>query len=55
MLFSDLSDSGEITFSKRFGFMEAGEDVEHMLHHTANHMEYLGHVSDASSPLTHPA
>jgi hypothetical protein len=25
--------------------MEAGEDVQQMLHHTANHMEYLGTVS----------
>ncbi|KIW94689.1 uncharacterized protein Z519_04666 [Cladophialophora bantiana CBS 173.52] len=33
---------GEITFSKRFGFLEAGHDLENMLHHTAKHMEYLG-------------
>lgn len=33
---------GDITFSKRFGFLEAGYDLEDMLHHTAKHMEYLG-------------
>ena len=37
--------SGEITFSKRFGFLEAGRDLEDMLKHTAAHMEYLGTVS----------
>lgn len=46
MAFADDKNSGEITFSKKFGFMEAGTDVEDMLHHTAKHMEYLGHVSD---------
>lgn len=33
---------GEITFSKRFGFLEAGRDLEDMLKHTAAHMDYLG-------------
>lgn len=33
---------GEVTFSKRFGFLEAGHDLEQMLHHTAQHMTYLG-------------
>ncbi len=41
--------SGEITFSKRFGFLEAGRDLEDMLKHTAAHMDYLGTVSIASS------
>lgn len=36
---------GEITFSKRFGFLEAGTDLHDMLHHTAEHMEYIGKVS----------
>lgn len=33
---------GAITFSKRFGFLEAGHDLDKMLHHTAQHMTYLG-------------
>ena len=39
--------SGEITFSKRFGFLEAGRDIKDMLKHTAAHMDYLGTVSIA--------
>ncbi|KAK5448174.1 hypothetical protein LTS15_009199 [Exophiala xenobiotica] len=40
---------GEITFSKRFGFLEAGRDLEDMLHHTAKHMEYLGTMGQLPS------
>ncbi|KAH0828225.1 hypothetical protein AYO21_03784 [Fonsecaea monophora] len=40
---------GEITFSKRFGFLEAGHDLENMLHHTAQHMEYLGTMGQLPS------
>lgn len=39
---------GGITFSKRFGFLDAGSDLQNMLHHTAKHMEYIGRVSLSS-------
>lgn len=37
--------SGQITFSKSFGFLEAGTDIQDMLRHTSDHMEYIGRVS----------
>ncbi|KAH8892297.1 cytochrome P450 [Thozetella sp. PMI_491] len=35
---------GEITFSKRFGFLEAGKDLDNMMHHTAKAMDWIGIV-----------
>ncbi|KAF2806023.1 cytochrome P450 [Mytilinidion resinicola] len=35
---------GEITFSKRFGFLETGQDINDMMHHTANFMTYTGTI-----------
>lgn len=37
--------SGELTFSKRFGFLEQGKDLENMMHHTGKAMDYIGIVS----------
>lgn len=37
-------DSGEMTFSKRFGFLESGEDVENMMYHTGRAMDWIGMV-----------
>lgn len=47
-----IENRGEITFSKRFGFLEAGTDLQDMLHHTALHMEYIGRVSQLSQSLS---
>ncbi|CAL5867471.1 uncharacterized protein PFLUO_LOCUS1690 [Penicillium psychrofluorescens] len=33
---------GELTFSKRFGFLEQGKDLENMMHHTGKAMDYIG-------------
>lgn len=40
-----LNGSGEITFSKRFGFLEAGKDLDNMMLHTAQAMDWIGMVS----------
>lgn len=40
--------SGELTFSKRIGFLEQGKDVDDMMHHTAKMMDYTGVVSTTS-------
>jgi hypothetical protein len=37
--------SGELTFSKRFGFLESGEDLGNMMYHTGRAMDYIGIVS----------
>ena len=37
--------SGELTFSKRFGFLESGEDLGDMMYHTGRAMDYIGMVS----------
>jgi hypothetical protein len=42
---TDCLDSGELTFSKRFGFLESGEDLNRMMYHTGNAMDYIGIVS----------
>jgi hypothetical protein len=36
--------SGELTFSKRFGFLESGKDIEQMMYHTGRAMDYIGIV-----------
>jgi len=46
---------GELTFSKRFGFLESGEDFEDMMHHTAKAMDYIGIVSAPSPTQTDPS
>ncbi|KAL4935106.1 hypothetical protein BDV06DRAFT_217668 [Aspergillus oleicola] len=33
---------GELTFSKRFGFLEKGKDIGNMMHHTGQAMDYIG-------------
>ncbi|KAJ5131999.1 pisatin demethylase, partial [Penicillium atrosanguineum] len=33
---------GELTFSKRFGFLESGKDIESMMLHTGKAMDYIG-------------
>ncbi|KAF9891923.1 hypothetical protein FE257_002886 [Aspergillus nanangensis] len=33
---------GELTFSKRFGFLEQGQDIGHMMYHTGKAMDYIG-------------
>ncbi|EXJ87226.1 hypothetical protein A1O3_04185 [Capronia epimyces CBS 606.96] len=35
---------GELTFSKRIGFLETGQDVDQMMYHTGRFMEYTGVV-----------
>lgn len=35
---------GEITFSKRLGFLEAGKDLKNMMRHTARAMDWIGIV-----------
>jgi hypothetical protein len=35
---------GEITFSKRLGFLEAGKDLDNMMRHTARAMDWIGIV-----------
>ena len=42
--FTKLDFSGELTFSKRFGFLESNEDIGDMMHHTAGAMDYIGIV-----------
>jgi hypothetical protein len=37
--------SGELTFSKRIGFLETGQDVDQMMYHTGQFMKYTGVVS----------
>lgn len=39
--------SGELTFSKRFGFLESGEDLGNMMYHTGRAMDYIGIVSQS--------
>ena len=36
--------SGELTFSRRFGFLDTGTDLEQMMHHTMKAMDYIGVV-----------
>ncbi|PWY65419.1 pisatin demethylase [Aspergillus eucalypticola CBS 122712] len=33
---------GELTFSKRFGFLEGGKDIDNMIYHTGKAMDYIG-------------
>ncbi|KAJ5540493.1 cytochrome P450 [Penicillium frequentans] len=33
---------GELTFSKRFGFLESGKDLNNMMYHTGRAMDYIG-------------
>ncbi|KAH0836163.1 hypothetical protein AYO21_04830 [Fonsecaea monophora] len=35
---------GEITFSKRLGFIDSGEDIDRMMYHTGRAMDYIGMV-----------
>ncbi|KAF2802374.1 cytochrome P450 [Mytilinidion resinicola] len=35
---------GELTFSKRFGFLESGKDLGNMMYHTGKAMDYIGFV-----------
>jgi len=37
-------DSGELTFSKRLGFLDSGTDVDNMMYHTGRAMDYIGIV-----------
>lgn len=36
--------SGEITFSKSFGFLESGKDVDDMMRNTGRVVDYTGTV-----------
>ncbi|KAK5242129.1 hypothetical protein LTR07_006551 [Exophiala xenobiotica] len=40
----DVICSGELTFSKRIGFLETGQDVDRMMYHTSQFMHYTGVV-----------
>ncbi|KAI1613804.1 cytochrome P450 oxidoreductase [Exophiala viscosa] len=35
---------GELTFSKQFGFLKSGTDLDNMMHHTGKAMEYIGTI-----------
>ena len=45
--------SGELTFSKRFGFLESGEDLGDMMYHTGRAMDYIGMVSTFNPQSKH--
>ena len=45
------NDSGELTFSNRFGFLESGKDLGDMMYHTGKAMDYIGIVRTDSIPL----
>jgi hypothetical protein len=45
---------GELTFSKRFGFVETGQDIDNMMFHTANLMNYTDVVRTTQLPLSSP-
>lgn len=45
---------GEITFSKRLGFLERAEDVDGIMAGTWNHFTYTAPVCVASRPMNRP-